>query len=470
MSPDTIYAPLTPPGKSAIAVVRVSGPRSSEILTTLTRSKRALEQPRKLILASVFDTSLGSSADEEVVLDQALVAFFPGPKNFTGEDLFELQLHGSPYILRKLSENLSALGIRLAKPGEFTERAFLNGRIDLVQAEAVGDIIAAETAAQARVAEQQLSGKLSSALTQLGEPLRDMLSLVEAYIDFPDEDIDPGSLASWKRELEGIASSVDRYIKSYRSGRLHRSGAKVVLAGLPNAGKSSLLNRLVGENRAIVTPTAGTTRDSIDVVLELGGLRISIWDTAGLEIHGSREVGEVEQLGIERAEQHIREADLLLFLVSPDLDLAQQFKRFVDLGLGAKSTLLVLSKSDSIDRSLVTQLKQQIREATSYIPLAISSESGAGVEELEHSILSELLGANVDPSQQLICNERHFIALGTAADAVQSSLDRLRDTEFSAELLAFEIRTALSALSDIVGVTSTEDILGRIFSKFCIGK
>ena len=243
-----------------------------------------------------------------------------------------------------------------------------------------------------------------------------------------------------------------------------------MLAGLPNAGKSSLLNALLGESRAIVTPTAGTTRDSIDAVIDLNGLRVSLWDTAGLELEGRREIDEIERLGIERSERHIAEADLVVFLFSPDLDLSSQLQRFSNLPLSGKNTLVALSKSDTKESRERKWLSDQITEATSYPTLEISAETGSGIEQLQNQILATLVSDSSNLPDQLICNERHFNALGKAADSLSLALDRLADPNFAAELMAFEIRQALGALDEIVGVTSNEDILGRVFSKFCVGK
>ena len=394
-SADTIYAPLTPPGKAAVAVIRVSGPDSKAALQKLTGSDRAIRNPRSFSLQHISAPGVKEAAEPEV-LDSALVTYFKSPNSFTGEDLFELHLHGSPYVIRRVSETLAALGVRLAEPGEFTQRAFLNGRIDLVQAEAVADLIEAETAAQAKVATQQLSGTLSSALLEIGEPLRDQLALVEAYIDFPEEDLDPGSQQSWKETIKEIRERIHAYLRSYSKGRLQRSGAKVVLAGLPNAGKSSLLNALLGESRAIVTPTAGTTRDSIDAVIDLNGLRVSLWDTAGLELEGGREIDEIERLGIERSERHIAEADLVVFLFSPDLDLSSQIQRFSNLPLSGKHTLVALSKSDTEESRERSWLSEQIKQATSYPTIEISSETGSGIEQLQKQILATLVSDSSD--------------------------------------------------------------------------
>lgn len=463
---DTIAAPITAPGAAAIACIRVSGSKTREILSqVVARHQEILARPRELIYSAIFDTL----AEEPIVLDRGLVSFFVAPHSFTGEDTAEFQLHGSAFVLQRLLENLYSLGVRQAQPGEFSKRAFLNGRMDLSQAEGVADLIAAETQAQARVAEQQLSGRLSKAIIELGEPLRDLLAEIEAFIDFPEEDIEPLDQKKWLSALSPVVDTVQRYISTYRTGRVYRDGARVVLAGVPNAGKSSLLNALVGESRAIVTEIPGTTRDSIEQRVDIKGLAINLWDTAGL-VDAGDESDEVERLGIERSWQLLDNADIVVFVFSPDTDEAKQQRFFTQVAKRASKLLVVLSKQDLIDAPRQHRLKTELRELIGDAPLVISAQTLHGIEELQQNLYQRLVGSSNPQASLLICNRRHFEALSQAAGALERAQNLLHSEALEPEFISLELRCALSSLQEIVGVTHTEDILGRIFSKFCIGK
>ena len=469
VSGDTIAVPITSPGKAAVSVVRVSGARVRRILTTLVlRPKRVLECARTLILTDVIDLLGG----EPAVLDAALVAYFPAPNSFTGEDCLEFNLHGSPYLVERLLLNLQKLEVRLARAGEFTERAYLNGQIDLSQAEAVADIIAAETEVQARLAQQQLGGRLSGVVNSLGEPLRDLLALLEAQIDFPEEGIDPKEFENWKSILEETKNRISGYLSSFSKGRLCREGAQVVLAGVPNAGKSSLLNAICGQERAIVTAVPGTTRDSIEQKVDLNGLCVTFWDTAGIVQSAERVVDEVEAIGIQRSWNHLRNSDLAIFVIAVDLDLKIQLELLEQIKAEAQKIVVVLNK---VDLQASSQVAEQVRRSLSpdqsKLWLASAANLG-GINDLCLEIRRELVGQETGVGSVMIANRRHFDALNLAADGVERARESLHKQGDSVllELVAADIRSSLGALEDIVGVTNTEDILGRIFSKFCIGK
>ena len=448
-SQETIAAPITASGQAGVTVIRTSGSLTREILHSLTDSAaEIIENPRELKLARVLDS--------RTTLDRALVVYFPGPGSFTGEDCAEFHLHGSPYLRARLLELLAENGVRLAGPGEFTERAFHNGKIDLAQAEAVADLIASETDAQAKAAESQLSGQLSGAIADLGEPLRNLLAEIEAHIDFPDEDIDPESWSGWKSRVDSVKAQLNQYLASYSRGKLVREGARVTLLGLPNAGKSSLLNRILGEERVIVTPVAGTTRDSVEARISIHGVPVSIFDTAGLESE-QRKAGEIEKLGVEKSWQAASEADLNLFVYDssqgePDRELLSKLEN------NTAPTILVANKSD---------LKGPKKESNAVI---VSAHTGSGIESLLKEI-AEALSISHKPNsgEVLITSIRHFTCLETSSSRLDSALEGC-SSQMPAELVAADIRSALSSLDEIIGVTENEDILGRIFSKFCVGK
>ena len=465
ISSDTIFAPITAPGISPVSIIRISGKDVNRVLSDLTSKKnKILEKPNSLILAPLIDTS----SSEKKELDNALFSFFKGPNSFTGEDVLEINVHGSPFIVSKLLENLTNLGLRVANAGEFTERAFLNGRMDLVQAEAVADLISAETEAQARVSKKQLDGELSFAVSDLGEPLRDLLSEIEAHIDFPEEDINPSSFDTWKEILKRTIDRIDRHLESYQQGRVARLGAEVAMLGLPNAGKSSLLNKILEEERVIVTPTPGTTRDSIKEVISLDGYKVSFWDTAGLYEEGLKHnPDEIELLGIERSWEKAKEVDLILYLIDLIEDNFQVNKNLLQkLSKLEPPLTVVFNKSDQISKTELENIAKAFNEFESQI--IISAQTGEGVKELKSEIKKKLIGESKQ-SDLLITTQRHYECLANArlellkvSEAVQNKI--------TPEFIALDLRLALGHLSEIIGVTHTEDILGRIFSKFCIGK
>lgn len=466
-STDTIAAPITPPGRGPVAVVRLSGDRIGACLPRLSpRSDQILLSKRGAVYSPLLEES-------GKILDYAIFTFFPGPNSFTGEDCLEIAVHGSPYIVRKLLSLLGGYGIRAARPGEFSERAFLNGKMDLSQVEAVADLISAETEVQARVARDQLEGKLSKAISDLGEPLRDLLAEVEAYIDFPDEDIEPLTHKGWLSVIESLLVRIQVLVKSFEQGRLCREGALVVLAGLPNAGKSSLLNALLGEERAIVTPIAGTTRDSIEELASLNGFAVRLCDTAGLlDTAENRTPDEVEKIGIERSWKKLSSAELVLFVADTSVSFEDQFKAgqvFEQVKAAAKSLLIVANKVDLRPAGTVVPKLEAlaVKDAENIVPL--SATSGAGIDLLRERISEKIFSGGVAAGSLLVTNERHSVALRDAKEELTTALGAIR-AGHPPEIISFHLRTALNALSDIIGITYTDDILGRIFSKFCIGK
>lgn len=461
---DTIAAPVTAPGSAGVAVIRLSGPHTKAVFERICPgAARAFLAPRTAVFGPIYQ----GDWHEAEVLDEGLAIFFPGPNSYTGEDVVEFHLHGSPFLVKRLLSVLTQNGVRLARPGEFTERAFHAGKIDLSQAEAVADLINAETEIQARVAREQLAGKLSLALSELGEPLRGLLAEIEAYIDFPEEDINPLTSSEWAKKLQEVLSVLREYIGSFRTGRLCREGALVTLAGLPNAGKSSLLNALLGEDRAIVTALAGTTRDSIEERASINGLQVRFCDTAGLlEDAGLRIPDPVEKLGIERSWQKLEQADLVLFIFDSQLGFDAQQDVLAEVRSRALKVLIVANKSDLLTAAQQSALLEKLGEKNAVF---VSALKGLGLSELRERILNVLMGAGVPAGSILVTNQRHFEALKQAEIAILDALHEI-EKKTPAEFISIHLRAVLGALEDIIGVTHNEDILGLIFSKFCIGK
>ena len=458
---DAIVASITGPTLGgAVCTLRISGASSQQVLTRLvTRYQRIIDSPRKLILSDVVDPFA-----DNIKIDSALVAFFKAPKSYTGEDCVEISLHSSTFIVNRCLEVLEKLGVRVARPGEFTERAYHNGCLDLVQAEAVADLIAAETEAQMRIAHRQLDGELSSAVYDLGEPLRQLLSEIEAFIDFPEEDIEPTSLASWCRELEAMRSTLNYYLDTYQLGKVYREGIDVVISGIPNAGKSSLLNALIGQERAIVTPIPGTTRDSLREFLSINGVRVSLWDTAGIvNEKADRDVDLVESIGIQRSFEKVRDADTVLFVFDGSQQLESQFELYEKIcGMNA-NVEIIINKIDVVDpSSIIAKIGD-----SAYVEISVLEKQG--LDTLRSCIGKNIIGEGRDNGSLLLSNRRHVSCFQRAYKAVNQALDVLNQGE-AAEIIAFEIRSALSDLEEVVGVTTADDVLGMIFSKFCIGK
>jgi tRNA modification GTPase len=426
------------------------------------------------------NTAQGQTADnhtsgQKTTLDYGMGVFFASPKSFTGEDVAEVHLHGSPFLVKRFLESAVFLGARLANPGEFTQRAFFRGQIDLVQAEAVADLVHAETEAQAAVARRQLEGHLSSAVSELGEPLRDLLAEVEAWIDFPEEELDGLVVEKWVKGADSVVFTFDTMLESYRSGRIYRDGASVVIVGIPNAGKSSLLNAIVGDERAIVTDTAGTTRDSIEEQVSFSGIAIRLWDTAGVidEDHPDHVPDRIEAIGIAQSWKRAHTADLVIYLV----DISQPIEKQIPLLRKVMSFgVPVLAAFNKVDGLSLKAADKYLSDFKLEVPqlkgggVFISATRYQGIQELEAWVVEKLGGAEgFRRSSVLVCNQRHYDALREARAYLEKFVACLK-TGAETELAAFELRSSLSALDEIIGVTQTENILERIFSRFCIGK
>jgi tRNA modification GTPase len=451
---DPIVAVATAPGRAAIGIVRVSGTDLSRVIAAVCG--RAL-QPRVAHYGPFLDA-------EGQPLDQGLALHFPAPNSYTGEDVLELQAHGGPVVLQLiLARCLEAgrdIGLRMADPGEFTARAFLNDKLDLAQAEAVADLIDASTEAAARSAGRSLSGAFSREVGTLAERIVTLRMLVEATLDFPEEEIDFLERAGARRQLDDIRAQLGTVLASARQGALLREGLRVVLAGAPNVGKSSLLNALAGAELAIVTPVAGTTRDRVSETLQIHGVPIHVVDTAGLRAA----TDEVERLGIERSWQAIADADAVLFL--HDLSrLDDPAARTADEGIAAQlvrahagEPLHVFNKRDLVPAHAVPEGG-----------IALSALTGEGLDALREALL-ERAGASQVPEGVFIARTRHVEALQRTADHLALASGHAAQRDAALDLFAEELRLAHQALGEITGQFTADDLLGEIFGRFCIGK
>lgn len=441
---ETIAAIATPPGEGALAVIRISGPKAlsaSDKVFRAAKSPSSMEE-RRVAFGRIVDAG-------GTVLDEVLLTVFRNPRSYTGEDLVEISCHGGSLVASRVLSAVLEAGARMARPGEFTERAFLNGKLDLTQAEAVMDLISAQTPRAAKAAAAQLDGRLGMETNTLRGELLEGVAHLEAFIDFPEEGIDPESGAALRGRMERIAAHLTRLLATANEGRLLREGITLALCGAPNAGKSSLLNRLLGSERAIVSEIAGTTRDTIEERASLGGYPFRVIDTAGL-----RETEDpVEREGVTRARRAAENADLRIHLVDASAQNAPVAPLFPD-------ELVVINKIDLVsDRSGLP----------SGIP--ISCRTGEGIEALVAAILARVTGHSEGeplPDGAAI-NARHQECLKRATLSLGSAMDLLRAGE-PPELVAVELRGALGAVGEIVGEAGTEEILGKIFSSFCIGK
>ncbi|MGB3611393.1 MAG: tRNA uridine-5-carboxymethylaminomethyl(34) synthesis GTPase MnmE [Cellvibrio sp.] len=451
LNTDTIAAIATAPGRGGVGILRVSGPKARQVAETLVKQPL---QPRHAHYCA-FHSSAGE------VLDQGIALFFPGPNSFTGEDVLELQGHGGPVILDLLLREITRLGIRLARPGEFSERAFLNDKLDLAQAEAIADLIDATTEQAARNALHSLQGAFSARIHELVEALIRLRIYVEAAIDFPEEEIDFLSDGHVAREFEQIEERLAAVFREARQGALVRDGMRVVIAGRPNAGKSSLLNALSGRESAIVTSIEGTTRDVLREHIHIDGMPLHIIDTAGLRDSPD----EVEQIGIQRAWEEIRQADRILLLVDARSTDEQRpevlWPEFVaQLPDPAKLTLI----RNKVD---LTQESAGFLNSTGNV-LGISAVTGAGMDTLKQH-LKDIMGYQQTGESGFTARRRHLDALERAQDYLRAGKAQLHGYA-AGELLAEDLRQAQNALSEITGEFSPDDLLGRIFSSFCIGK
>jgi tRNA modification GTPase len=452
---DTIVAIATPPGRAGLGVVRIAGPAACEIAAALVPGPPLA--PRHASVRRLADAGSEAATDgaaRGVAIDQVVATLFAGPASYTGDDVVEIAAHGSPVLLDAIVRRAIAAGARLAAPGEFTLRAFLNGKLDLVQAEAVADLIDAVTPAQARLAFDQLDGTLSHALAAIGEALFDLRVKLEASLDFPDEGyhfIEPGAVASG---CEAVRVQVTALLVTARRGRLLREGCRVALVGRPNVGKSQLFNALLGAGRAIVTPHAGTTRDLLTERCEIGGLAVTLVDTAG--VRDSAEA--IEQEGIARARQAADAADVRVIVLdrSVPLDPAE----LPGPGAAARPTVIVGNKSDLAPAWSAADLPGLVE---------VSALTGAGLDDLRRAIADAALAHEPLADTPAIANVRHVALLERVEARLREAAAQAASAQ-GEEIVLATLQDAFAALDEIVGKRSSDDVLREIFARFCIGK
>jgi tRNA modification GTPase len=442
MIADTIAAIATPLGEAGLAVLRVSGPKAFEVAD---RSFKGTVVPSK---AASHTVHYGHIICADRVIDEVMLTVLRAPRTFTGEDTAEVTCHGGVLAVKLVLDTLLANGARLAEPGEFTRRAFLNGRIDLTQAEAVIDLIHARTDLALRAANEQLAGHLGARINSLRDSLMLVLAHVEAHIDFPDEDIAPDTREKLLQRLNDGLKFIDELLKTAPEGQLLRRGIRAAIVGKPNVGKSSLLNRLLGHDRAIVSPIPGTTRDTIEETANIRGIPVVFIDTAGI-----RESGDaIEREGIRRSRESLEKAELILHVLDHSDASSRESLQI------RKPTVTILNKTD---------LSHAFELPTA---IAVSCATGQGLEELKEKIRGLLWSgaASADMSDVMI-NSRHDEALQRAKTGISNTIESLEQGR-SLELAAMDLRIAVNAIGEIVGKTTTEDLLDAIFSQFCIGK
>lgn len=452
---DTIVAPATPPGEGGIGIVRLSGPQAGLLLAGAFRGRVS---PAAMASHHLYRGRLCQSDGGPV--DDVLAVIMRAPHSYTGEDVVEVHCHGGTQLLRSVLDLFLLAGARLAQPGEFTQRAFLNGRLDLAQAEAVAALIGARSAQAARVALSQLEGRLSRQLHQYTDTLRELLLLVEAHIDFPDDDLGRLDHPAVAARASGLQAAMTELLRTFDAGRALREGVSVLILGRPNVGKSSLLNALLGEARAIVTDIPGTTRDTVEEHLVLGGVPLRLVDTAGV-----RETADpIELEGVRRAREKALAADLVLLVVDASQPLTAEDCMAMELA-PPERTVLVLNKSDlppGCDPAGLTKFPRRV---------AVAARCGGGLRELQVAVVEYFCGAGGSDLQDsvVLAERRHREAVVAASGAIERFLAAEAAGE-PLECLALELREALAALGQITGETTPDDILEQIFGRFCIGK
>jgi len=451
---DTIVALATPPGIGAIGVIRISGSQSFEIVNTLFPSKNLQQQ-------STHTLHVGLLKNNDEVLDEVVLSLFKKPKSYTGEDIIEISCHGSAFILEKIIRTIIHLGARMAKPGEFTQRAFLNGKLDLTQAEAVADLIASNTEASKNAALKNIRGGFSNSLKELREQLIRFSAMIELELDFAQEDVEFADRLQLLQLIIQLQNNTQELLRSFALGNVIKNGVQVAIIGKPNAGKSTLLNTLLNENRAIVSDIAGTTRDTIEEILNIEGVLFRLIDTAGIRehIHDS-----IESIGVARSLEKMQQADVVIYLFDVNEINVEELKE-IESELKKNNTVYILvgNKIDS-GKEEIHKKFEQIRGI-----LFIAAKENLFIAELKNALLKIAVKGDIHTEATVITNTRHYEALQKLSQSLQD-VERGLNDNISGDLLALDIRQCLYYLGLITGEITNEDQLNFIFSKFCIGK
>jgi tRNA modification GTPase len=450
---DTIVAVATPPGRSAIGVIRLSGPHSVKILRSLIRDEQFHPAPNQIVLKKIITGKPGE------VLDYALVSYFEGPHSFTGEDMVEISCHGSPIILRQLLDLIQSFDGRLADPGEFTLRACRNGKMNLSQAEAIRDLINAQTNAAAQQATRQLKGELSTALKPCKQRLIEVIVRLESALEFVEDDLPQIQIEEIRNQVTSVLEVVKKLARTYSTGRLLREGIRVTFVGRPNVGKSSIFNRLLGTDRAIVTELSGTTRDSLTESISIDGIPISLTDTAGMRKAGDR----IEEIGVERTHRAMADADLLVVVIDGSTELLAEDEVVLSQAGEARHIVAI----NKCDRPAVVVIDRRLRNGAKLVH--ISALTGEGMEHLTAAILDPFGSVDSESVGLLITDSRHYDLLRRTKSSLEEAMDQLGHNA-GEEIVLVGLHNALKFLGEITGETTTDDILSEIFSTFCIGK
>lgn len=455
---DTITAVATSLGEGGISIIRVSGSRSVESVNSIFRgvnNKKLLHiKPYTIMYGHIIDK------DTDEILDEVIVSYMKGPKSFTAEDTIEINCHGGVVATKKILENVIKCGVRIAEPGEFTKRAFLNGRIDLSQAEAVIDIIRSKTELSMKSAVLQSEGRLSKEIGSLRHKLLAVIAHIEATVDYPEDDLEEMTSEKMDIEIDNILEKINYLLVTAEEGKILREGLSTVIVGKPNVGKSSLLNALTMENRAIVTDVPGTTRDVIEEFISIDGVPIRIIDTAGI-----RETEDVvEKIGVERSKEKIEEADLVILMLDSSRELDEEDLEIIHY-IKDKKYIVLFNK---VDLKSNVNIKE-IKELNSEYIIPISIVSGEGLDELKRVIKELFFRGDIKAQDILITNSRHKEVLYRAKESLLSSKIALKNT-FAIDLASIDVRNAWSSLGEINGDTLEEDLIDKIFSEFCLGK